>query len=1078
MIPEGPVFSKFAEFLAKQIIDRASGKVLPSTPDTANGLLLRRPADIFFIGSLGPEAAFGDRNTAPPAMGLEFFVKNLGQITVSGSFRFFRSERPNYDLCVTASGETDDPQFDLPVPLRQHDGWFSVEIELEEGTRDVNIQVPDDGLHQSFGAPNQSNNYRFAKKDLAKEQDFQKALLAVPWVAHDLTLAASIIVDVSTDILRGYRIQIRLVNKSVNPRWATAPKTVRRVDRYEEPFLFDVNLAVELRGSEVEPTILDLDASDFRYDNRLWAEGFNCAAEFNPELNRIRTRYAPIARQRRMRHASGKEDLRFAAIAADPLPKLKELLNEMIAYKDKWASSQLADDEERKAENADRARFHEEVDRFTAGISCLENDEHARLAFTATMQTFAKLWQTRDPAAFWRRFQLVFVVSVIGGLYGRTTGNLLDLKVVDILWFPTGGGKTEAYLALMIWHAFFDRLRGKTAGVTAMMRFPLRLLSLQQMQRVIEAVACAEQIRKTNQSFKGEGFTVGFLVGSTATKNKLSNDDIRQLREQLQLPFEKRYEWVKRHRVVAECPSCHRRSVDIRVDPGDRLVHYCTNKKCNVVLPLIIIDDEVYRFLPTVLVGTIDKLALIGQNVRWRQLLGYIDGFCSVHGYCSGGKCPVYQCSGSVRKVALVDPGPALEVQDELHLLREDLGVVASHYETVAHAIVEKYSIAPMKVVASTATIQDHERQAAALYCRDSRQFPALGPDLQSSFYVDTENYDQRLFIGIMPRRLTHINALMQLMQIEHGLLQGLRNRDVSQSIVEHSQLDAILDYYEVVITYTLRRIDQDRVDGSINSQLNPYLVRRKLRPVQNQPMTANTTTEEVTAILDELENPDADIKKRMTSFTATSMISHGVDVNRLNIMNFFGMPFSTAEYIQTSSRVGRFVCGCVFIVYQAHKERERSHYQRFLKYHDYQNRLVEPIPLNRWATRGLHFTAPGLVMAAIFALFGNRWTGANRKSLWLAKEVLKAFDQRIFSVQETAAALVDALHVEAADKIAVQEQLESLIRDALEQARIADSKKGFGGCMIPEPMQSLRDVEDTFYVDVLGPNMWFVESV
>jgi hypothetical protein len=313
----------------------------------------------------------------------------------------------------------------------------------------------------------------------------------------------------------------------------------------------------------------------------------------------------------------------------------------------------------------------------------------------------------------------------------------------------------------------------------------------------------------------------------------------------------------------------------------------------------------------------------------------------------------------------------------------------------------------------------------------------------------------------------------MQLMQIEHTLLQKLRTRQIDQAIVTDDELDAVLDYYEVVVTYTLRRIDQDRVDGSIASQLNPYLSRRQLRTVQNQPMTANTTTEEVTAILDGLEHPASDVQQRVTSLTATSMISHGVDVDRLNVMNFFGMPFSTAEYIQSSSRVGRFVAGCVFIVYQAHKERERSHYQRFLKYHEFQNRLVEPVPLNRWATRGLHFTSPGLVMAAIFALFGDRWTGPNRKSLWIAKEVLKAFDTRVMSIEETATALVDALHADPADRQMVQEQLEYLIRDGLEQARVADGKKGFGACMAPEPMMSLRDVED-----VLGPNMWFVEAL
>ncbi len=328
-----------------------------------------------------------------------------------------------------------------------------------------------------------------------------------------------------------------------------------------------------------------------------------------------------------------------------------------------------------------------------------------------------------------------------------------------------------------------------------------------------------------------------------------------------------------------------------------------------------------------------------------------------------------------------------------------------------------------------------------------------------------------------MPRRLTHINALMQLMEIEHECIQRLRRRLMVQPIVDDGELDQLLDYYEVVVTYTLRRIDQDRVDGSIESQVNPYLASDNLRPISNKPMTATTTTEDVTKILAELEHPNDVVDARLSSITATSMISHGVDVDRLNIMNFFGMPFSAAEYIQSSSRVGRKVCGCVFIVYQAHKERERSHYQRFIKYHEFQNRLVEPVPLNRWAARALEFTSPGLVMAAIFALYGGRWSGPSHKSLWLAKEVLRAFDQRAFSVDEITNALLDALFVEPSDRDSVREHLTFLIREGLERARIVDSRTGFGNCMSPEPMQSLRDVEPSFNVDVLGPNMWYVEA-
>src|SRR5579872_1378453 len=1073
-------YSRFAEFLAKRIIDRASGRAMP--PDSVDGeVLTHRPADVFFIGSVGPEAALDDAraNTAPPGMGLEFFTRHLGQIRVFGSFTCFILEPPDYNICVAHAKDTSDIEFDLPITLRRRACSYDECIDLKLGTQNRRLTLPADLPGNRYGAPFQSNFYRLPRAVLSSPAEYNEALFALTKVPPALKLAASVVVTVAGDPLRGFRVQVRFVNQSVNPRWQATPKLIRRIDRYEEPFLFDVNLTVNLGDCPLEPTYLELDAADFRYDNRLFVDGFNAAAEYNAAENSVRTRYAPIARQRRVQHRTGQEDFQFTRFARDPLKQLRILFAEMRQYQQEWLPSANPDPNKREAEEKDRERFGQEVLRFERGLHTLETNTQVRNAFQSTMDTFARVWATRDSKGVmgWRRFQMVFIVSLIGGLSGRASGDYTDLAIVDILWFPTGGGKTEAYLAIMIWQAFFDRLRGKSAGVTAMMRFPLRLLSLQQMQRVIEAVACAEEVRRSDPAYNGDPFTVGFLVGNNATRNKLSDSDVRQIEEQLSLPFGKRLDWVRRHRVVSECPFCHKATVDIRIDPGNRLVHYCIDTKCKKTLPLLIIDDDMYRYLPTVLVGTIDKLALIGQNVRWRQLLGFVDCYCSAHGYSSGGKCQVYGCKSSVSRVQLTDAAPAIEIQDELHLLREELGVVASHYETVAHAIAAKHGIAPIKVIASTATIQEHMRHSRALYARDSRQFPAPGPTLTSSFYADVQPYDQRLFVGIMPRRLTHINALMQLMQIEHELLQSLRNRSIRQTIVSDDVLDELLDYYEVVVTYTLRRIDQDRVDSSIDSQVNTYLEQHGLRLIHNQPMTANTTTEEVASILDSLENPPRSIETRINSITATSMISHGVDVDRLNLMNFFGMPFSTAEYIQSSSRVGRKVCGDVFVVYQAHKERERSNYQRFLKYHEFQNLFVEPVPLNRWASRGLHFTAPGLIMAAIFGLFGDRWSGTNRKSLWLAKEVLKAFDQRAFWSEEIATNLADALHAEATDKKRIEEELQAVIVDALDRARLADSKKGFGECMSPKPMQSLRDVEQSFNIDVLGPNMWLVEG-
>jgi hypothetical protein len=1066
-------YAACARLILDQTLSRASGAGLPGR---VNG---GRPADKFFVGSLGPRPGPGEGNafvdsTSPSAMGVQFYAQNLGEIVVDGSFAAYTTAWPTFEEAMAAARETNDPTIELPPIFVRSYVNFKFKLKLRPGRFEFPCDTSSIAAAAYGRPPGNARNYRVARSALSKAHDFSQELAKLNVSTPVTKVAAQVTVDVAQDALRGFRVQVRLCNETM----ATPEGKRLGRDNFEEPYIFETKLCIHYGQIRLVPMQLQLSTRDYRYDPRIWVEGFNAAAHVDTDSSTIIVTAAPIYEQPRLTYKQGRENLRFAHIATNFEIELQALLAEMRDYLKSWESqleSQPRDDATNERRHS-MELFRAECNRVADGIDCITRDPKARAAFAAMLRTFGLLWQQKDPQASWRRFQLAFIVSVIGDLAHRESANPEDLSVVDVLWFPTGGGKTEAYLALVIWQAFYDRLRGKRAGVTAMMRFPLRLLTLQQMQRVVEAIAAAESVRSADAAFAGDEFKVGFLVGQGATENKLSDDTASRFREELKLPPEKRIPWVRRHLVIVECPYCHQKTIDLRITDNNRLDHFCTSKSCAKTAPLIVIDDEIYRYLPTLLVGTIDKLALIGQNIRWRQLLGVVDCKCPEHGYGSGGKCPTWGCKEKVQPVRLFDAAPALQIQDELHLLREEVGVVTGHYETTAHEIAARNGLACVKIVASTATIQDHDRQTMALYGRHSRQFPQLGPDLYSSFYVDVEDYPQRIFVGIMPRRLTHINALMQLIRIEQEVIQELSSRQLAQSIVPDIELDGILDFYEVVVTYTLRRIDQDRVDASIISQVDPSLIARKLLPLNNQPMTGGTSSEEVISILDKLEKPPQDRAQRIRSVTATSMISHGVDVDRLNVMNFFGIPNLTAEYIQSSSRVGRRHCGVVFVVFQAHKERERSYYQTFAKYHEFLNRLVEPVPLNRWASRALYYTMPGLIMAILFGIFGPRWHGSQRRSLWSAKEVLKAFDQGAFDVDEVAQTLAVAIRAEPMDRENVVSEARRLIQRALETARLAESKAGFGEGMPPGPMRSLRDVEEAFPVSVLGPNMWFAE--
>ena len=350
---------------------------------------------------------------------------------------------------------------------------------------------------------------------------------------------------------------------------------------------------------------------------------------------------------------------------------------------------------------------------------------------------------------------------------------------MDIIFFPTGGGKTEAYLATIVFHCFFDRLRGKTAGVTAWTRFPLRLLTLQQTQRVADIIGMAELVRReqVDPRFIGEGvdgFAVGYFVGQGGSPNEIVNPTVQQYAS-----AEDQFTWTKVNdpqarqdwKRVVRCPSCQTATVNIDFDvPSTRLVHRCNQPDCrfpNGEIPVYIVDNEIYRYLPCVLVGTIDKLAGIGNQRKFTLLLGRVDGRCATHGYYKG-RCCQKDCTNSRlldHRIPQGLSGPTLFVQDELHLLKEGLGTFDAHYETFTQQLLREFGqYTPLKIIASSATIEAFARQINHLYGRSPDQaqvFPGLGPTLGQSFYAETLPYPQRLYVGIIPHNKTIFNTIL-----------------------------------------------------------------------------------------------------------------------------------------------------------------------------------------------------------------------------------------------------------------------------------------------------------------------------
>jgi hypothetical protein len=339
---------------------------------------------------------------------------------------------------------------------------------------------------------------------------------------------------------------------------------------------------------------------------------------------------------------------------------------------------------------------------FGLGLEALQQDPRLLDAFNLMNRIFADLAQgSGGRVRAWRLFQIGFIVSQLPALAmrelpldasGAYASEIRDVfHDVGILWFPTGGGKTEGYLGLIAVALLFDRLRGKLRGLTAWMRFPLRMLSLQQLERLARVIAALNRLRAEEPRLQvGDPFAMGYYVGEGATPNSLREEDMKGYEESSE-----RREDAKRLR---KCPFCAS-SVDIRaIRKSWRLAHVCSNPACfsntddslgpyKGSLPICIVDNEIYRYLPSVLVGTVDKLAIVGRNKYFAHLVRGAKQRCEAHGYASYDECIEHWSGCKANHKTLVkldptkDPGPSLLIQDELHLLSAELGVFNGHYE-------------------------------------------------------------------------------------------------------------------------------------------------------------------------------------------------------------------------------------------------------------------------------------------------------------------------------------------------------------------------------------------------------------
>ena len=546
----------------------------------------------------------------------------------------------------------------------------------------------------------------------------------------------------------------------------------------------------------------------------------------------------------------------------------------------------------------------------------------------------------------WRPFQLGFILLSIPSIVIR---DHQDRDCLDLLWFPTGGGKTEAYLGLISFTIFYRRLTIQNdlerGHVDVIMRYTLRLLTVQQFQRASAMICAADLIRKQQPLKLGNvPISIGLFVGQAATPNKLCGQKNQITAQNAINEEQNEMNPTSTPRLLLECPLCGSMltPLDYSVDcDKKRMKIQCSNtENCpskGDSLPIHTVDEDIYKVLPSLVIGTVDKFAQLPRNQNIGLLFGRPTGL-----------------------------PPELIIQDELHLISGPMGTMMGLYESCIDKISEHKDV-KAKIIGSTATIGRADLQVRALFDRDVFQFPppALESD-QSFFSVRDDNIPDRMYLGISSAGKSPTFTL----QAAVAAFCAITNNLISKLGYSEKSVDP---YWTNLLYFTSLRelggaqvLMLDSVPRSINFYSNRLECEKRILEQEPIELTSRVTSTKIPKILQQLEFPlDGDPFEGMAVdfVLASNMISVGVDISRLGLMVVNGQPKSTSEFIQATSRVGRGLPGIVLTIYNASRPRDISHFEHFKNFHQALYRKVETSSVTPWSSR-----ARDRALHAIFA--------------------------------------------------------------------------------------------------------------
>ena len=756
--------------------------------------------------------------------------------------------------------------------------------------------------------------------------------------------------------------------------------------------LFEASLRCVIDSGEigvyprVDRSLLDPEEQEIELqyaDRHIYAVGHGCAADWelkDGKVIELRSETMPAVEVPQMTADTGSDGEPVLSLArlAEIDNTYVTLLPGLAAFVDKysdWVTSQHVQIsalplEDHVVGNRLVARMNGAVSRMRAGLYLLNVDAQARLAFALANR--AMLDQMRqhdrlqskphaDDAYRWRPFQLAFLLTALESTANQDS-EFRD--TVDLIWFPTGGGKTEAYLGLIAFQIALRRLRHPdTGGGTAvLMRYTLRLLTRDQFIRATRLICALELIRRERADLGSAPVTIGMWVGEATSPNS----------------FQKATEFINKARatggkpalVLDHCPWCHQEFEATRnyESTAQRFHFLCRNPDCSFgvspdgVLPCNVVDEALYAEAPTMLVATVDKFA----RLTWEERVNAFFG-------------------GELHRP------PELIIQDELHLIASSLGSMAGLYEAAIDTVLQLRGVYP-KYIASTATIRMADQQVRRLYGREVAVFPPPGLSRDDAYFSRTVPLKQRpgrIYVGYLAPMLNRQQCMAPL---AGALL-------LAPYTLFESESDAreLLDAWWTQVVYhgSLKGVGNSHTAfaSSVRDYMRLFLGVPGAGAQENERTQSQQRSAPGIAQLTSLQTAEqnAQVFARLTkrhdesgsldAVLATNMISVGLDVARLALMIINGQPLTTAEYIQASSRVGRGeVPGLVFANYYRDQARSLSHYESFRPYHEAFYRFVEPTSVTPFTyqarNRALHAALVIVMRHAGLGLLANETAG------------------------------------------------------------------------------------------------------